>query len=75
MDTIIDAIKEVLDEQSLSKTCKQQLLEVVIILEGPGDNRLKASKALAAIETVSENGVPSFVRTQLWNIASLLESV
>lgn len=76
MDTIIEAVREVLEEQSLSRTCKQHLSDIILILEAPGDARLKASKALSALETVSENeGVPSYCRTQIWNIVSLLEEI
>jgi uncharacterized protein (UPF0147 family) len=76
MDTIIDAIREAQDDSSLPRAARQKLDEIVEILQGPGDVRLKVSKALAELEELSENSsVPSYVRPQLWNIASQLERV
>lgn len=74
MDDIIEALREVKDEQSLSKAVKNKLDDIIAILEGPGDLRLKTSKALTEIECLSDNSqLPSFIRSQLWNVASLLE--
>lgn len=74
MNEIIAAIKEVLEEPSISKASRQKLDDIISILEGPGDERLKASKAMAELETLSDNSsLPSFVRAQLWNVSSLLE--
>ena len=76
MDDIITAIREVQEELSLPKAVKTKLDDIVTILEGPGETRLRASKALTEIEDLSDNTtIPSFVRTQLWNIASLLETL
>jgi uncharacterized protein (UPF0147 family) len=76
VEEIIAAIKEVQEELSLPKAVQQKLEEIISILEGPGDPRLRASKVLCEIEELSDNShLPSFVRSQLWNIVSLLETV
>ncbi len=76
MDAIIEAIKEVQEETSLPRAGRTTLDEVVEILEGPGDLRMKVAKALTLLEDLSDNSViPSYVRSQLWNIASQLEDV
>ena len=76
MDDIIEAIREVQEEMTLPKAVRQKLDDIIALLEGPGDSRLKASKVLCEIEDLSDNAhLPSFVRTQLWNIASMLETV
>lgn len=76
MEDIVAALREVQEELSLPRAAKVKLDEVIAILEGPGDDRLKASKALSEIEDLTDNSnLPSFVRTQLWNIASQLELV
>lgn len=75
MEDIIAAIREVQEETSLPRAVRMKLDEIVSILDGPGDRRLKVSKALNEIEELSDNSnLQSFVRAQLWNIASLLES-
>ena len=74
MDNVIAAIKELLEEQSLSKAVRTRLEDIVTILEGPGDAKLKASKALSELEELSDNSsLQGYVRAQLWNISSLLE--
>lgn len=74
MDEIIEAIKEVQDDSSLPRAGRTILDEVIQLLQGPGDMRLKVSKAITLLEDLSDNSViPSFVRSQLWNIASQLE--
>jgi uncharacterized protein (UPF0147 family) len=76
MDDIIAAIREVQEESSLPKAVQSKLEDIITILEGPGETRLKASKVLSEIEDLTDNNaIPSFVRTQLWNIASLLETL
>jgi uncharacterized protein (UPF0147 family) len=75
MDDIVEAIKEVQEETSLPKAVRVKLDEIIAILEGPGDRRLKASKVLSELEDLTDNAhLPSFIRTQLWNIASMLEA-
>jgi uncharacterized protein (UPF0147 family) len=74
MEDIIAAIREVQEETSLPRAAKTKLDDIVTILEGPGDHRLKVSKALSELEELSDGvNLPSFIRTQLWNISSLLE--
>ena len=76
MEDIVEAIKEVQEEMSLPKAVKLKLEEIITILQGPGDRRLRASKVIAELEDLSDNShLPSFVRSQLWNIVSLLETV
>lgn len=76
MQEIIDALREVLDDGGLPKAVQAKLDELIVILEGPGEERLKANKVLCELEELSYNTtLPSFIRTQLWNISSMLETV
>jgi uncharacterized protein (UPF0147 family) len=76
MQDIIDSLREVLNEGSLPKAAQTKIEEVITILEGPGDERLKANKVLFELEELSYNTtIPSFIRTQLWNVSSMLETV
>lgn len=75
MQEIIDAVREVQEDASLPRAVKLKLEDVIAILEAPGDARLKANKVLCELEELSYNtSLPSFIRTQLWNISSMLES-
>lgn len=74
MDEILQALLEIRGETGLPKAVLVKLDEITGILSGPGDTRLKISKALSEIEELSDNSsLPGFVRSQLWNIASSLE--
>ncbi len=76
MQEIIDAVREVLDDGALPKAVQLKLEGVIAILEGPGDTRMKANKVLCELEEMSYNTtIPSFIRTQLWNVSSMLETV
>lgn len=76
MEDITAAIREVQEELSLPRAVRAKLEEIIQILEGPGDSRLKASKVLAELDVLADNSaLPSYVRTQLWNISSMLETV
>jgi uncharacterized protein (UPF0147 family) len=76
MHDIVASIREVLEESELPKGMRLKLEEIASILESPGDNRLKANKALCELEELSYNTTtPAFIRTQLWNITSMLETV
>ena len=75
MQEIIDAVREVQGDSSVPKAVKTKLEEIIAILEAPGDSRLKVNKVLCELEELSYNtSLPSFIRTQLWNISSMLES-
>ncbi len=76
MDDIIAALQEAQDDESTSKIARLKIDEIIIVLKGPGDDRLKASKALSELDALCDSAsVPSFLRTQLWNVASMLEQV
>ncbi len=76
MEHVIEAVREVLDDSAVPKATRAKLEEIVAILEAPGDIRLRVNKAICELEDLSYNtALPAFIRTQLWNIASMLETV
>ncbi len=76
MQEIIEALREVLEDTSLPKAVRAKLEEAIATLDGPGEERLKANKVLCELEELSYNTtLPSFIRTQLWNVSSMLETV
>jgi uncharacterized protein (UPF0147 family) len=76
MDDIIATLQEALDDESTPKVVRAKLEDLIALLQGPGDDRLKASKALSELDSLCDStGLPSFIRTQLWNVSSMLERV
>ena len=50
MERVIEAVREVLDDSALPKATRIKLEEIVVILEAPGDIRLRVNKAICEIE-------------------------
>ena len=75
---VIDTIREVLDDPALQKNIKQKLEAVVRELSSAdaGNIKLKVDKCVNDLEEVSNDAnIQSFVRTQVWGIVSMLESL
>ena len=79
-----DAKKEVLEilntingDSTVPRNVKIKIQEVRLILKGNSENiALQINKVLQEIDDLSEeNNLPDYTRTQLWNIASLLETI
>ena len=79
-----DAKKEVLEilntingDSTVPRNVKIKIQEVGLILKGNSENiALQINKVLQEIDDLSEeNNLPDYTRTQLWNIASLLETI
>lgn len=79
-----DAKKEVLEilntingDSTVPKNVKQKIQEVELILKNDSNNMaLQINKVMQEIDDLAEkNNLPDYTRTQLWNIASLLETI
>ena len=79
-----DVKKEVLEilnmingDSTVPKNVKQKIQEVGLILKNNSENTaLQINKVLQEIDDLTEkNNLPDYTRTQLWNIASLLETI
>jgi len=72
----IAAIRELEQDNQTPKNVKAKLVSTIQVLEKEGENNLKASRALQALELLTEdNNMQSYTRTQLFNIVSILEVV
>ena len=74
---IIGLIREVAEDDDVPKNVKKRLEEISIMLE---DDKTSVSilidRALQSLdELANETNLQSFVRTQIWNIISSLESI
>ncbi len=73
---IISAIKEVQEDSTVPKSIKLKLQKMVEILSENTNISIKVNKTLHELEMIDgDNNTDSFVRTQLMNIASMLENV
>lgn len=73
---ISKTLSELMDDPSISKSLKRSLENVINILKNNDDIKIKCNKALQELEGVSDDiSIDSYMRTQIWNIVSLLEEV
>jgi uncharacterized protein (UPF0147 family) len=78
LQDVIDTIREILEDPALQKNIKLKLEKVVQELTGADKKnlRLKIDKCINDIEEISNDAnIQSFVRTQVWGIVSMLESI
>lgn len=70
---IIFTLNELKDDSTVSKNIKEKIERIISFLEH--DEALGVDKAINEIEEMMEtNNIPSYTRTQIWNVVSLLES-
>jgi len=74
---IIEALQELTTDGSVPKNVKSKLEIVVNTLKQESEEiSIRVNKALSELDEVSEDSnLQSFTRTQLWNIASMLEMI
>ncbi|MDI3474159.1 MAG: uncharacterized protein PWR30_482 [Candidatus Woesearchaeota archaeon] len=76
-DDVLSAIDEILEDATVPRNVKNKMEEIKqIILKSDIETSIKINQALNILEDLSEeNNINSFTRTQIWNVASLLESI
>ena len=74
---ILEAIDELLEDATLPKGMKVRL-EIVshVLQEQDTEHQLKMNKALAELDEVANDAnLDPYLRTQVWNLSSMLESL
>lgn len=70
---IIYVLNELREDTTINKNIKDKVEKIIAFLKE--DENLGIDKALHEIEEMMENNnIPSYTRTQIWNVVSLLES-
>lgn len=73
---IIEMIKEMQEDSTVPKNTKLKLEEIAKLLNSSDDISLGVSKSLSILEELSEDAnMPQFVRTQVLNLATMLEMI
>ena len=70
---VVDSLKDLKEEGDTSKALKEKIDRVIVLLNG--DSELAMDKALIALEELNSSELPSYHRTRVWDIISLLETV
>mgnify|MGYP001411944580 CR=1 FL=1 len=69
---VIEHLEMLRDDGDVSSKLKEKTKQVISILNS--DQQLAVDKALLELEEVSSANLPSYHRTQIWDIVSMLES-
>ena len=73
---IIEFINDLQEESSVPRNVKAKLLNITEILKEDSDKSLKVNKALHELDEINDDvNIQSYIRTQIWNIASMLEKL
>jgi uncharacterized protein (UPF0147 family) len=73
---IIESIKEIQEDSTMPKNVKEKLNDVVGLLKATQESSMNVSKALDKIEEITDDSnLQPYARTQIMNLASMLESL
>ncbi|HII71398.1 TPA: hypothetical protein HA265_01435 [Candidatus Woesearchaeota archaeon] len=73
---IIEALEELLGDNTVPRNIKARVETVITTLreENGEEMSIKINKALSELDDISDDSnIQPFTRTQIWNIASMLE--
>lgn len=75
INTVETKLEALLGDTQVPKSVRDTAQAILMILHGKGDKVLKITKSLERLDEIAEDpNIPTFIRTQIWNIASDLEA-
>ncbi len=76
VEDIIDVLTELLEDNTVPKNVKIKIESIINSLKQDSELSLKVNQALSILDEISDdNNIQPYTRTQIWNIASMLESL
>ena len=73
---IIEFLTELQEDSTIPKNVKAKIGKVAALLADNQELKVRVNKALHMLDDISSDGnLEPFVRTQLWNVASMLEKL
>ena len=74
---IINALTDLLEDETVPKNVLKKIKTSIDILQNADEElNIKVHKALNELDELADDvNMPSYVRTQIWNIVSALEAV
>jgi uncharacterized protein (UPF0147 family) len=72
----IAALEDLQQEQSVPKNIKAKVESIIGNLRQEKETSMRVNEALSALDEFSDmSNIQPYIRTQIWNVVSLLESV
>jgi len=76
LSEVIDVLVELLEDNTVPKNIKTKISAIIESLKDNQEVSLRVNKALNLLDEISDdNNIQPYTRTQIWNIASMLESL
>ena len=76
VDEVIEALQELEEDSSVPKNIKNKISEMISDMKSEDDLSMKVNRSLSELDEISNDvNLPTFVRTQIWGIASMLEQL
>ncbi|MCK5107575.1 MAG: UPF0147 family protein [Nanoarchaeota archaeon] len=73
---VIDLLQEISEDDCISNGAKQKIMRSIETMSADSDVSLKANKVLSELEDLLEtSGMDTYIRTQIWSVTSLLETL
>lgn len=73
---IIGALKELQDDSTIPRNVKLKVSSIISTLQENIDPQIKTNKALNELDEICDDAnIQAYTRTQLWNVATMLEKV
>ena len=73
---ITEALTELKEDLTVPRNIKIRISAIVSTLNENVDTQIKINKALNELDEISDDpNIQQYTRTQLWNVASMLEKV
>jgi len=75
-EEIIRALKNLKEDEGVPKNVRSKIDFIINELKDGTELSMKISKSLHNLDEISEDlNLPSFIRTQIWNVSSMLEKL
>jgi uncharacterized protein (UPF0147 family) len=78
LQNIIEALQDLVNDSTVPRNIKSKVEGVISILkdENERDTNIRINKALGELDEISDDtNIQAYTRTQIWNIASMLERI
>ena len=73
---IIEVIAELCDDPTVPRNIKSKFQEIITYLKDTDETSIKVNKALHNLDEIGDDtNLQPYIRTQIWNIVSMLEKV
>ena len=75
-DDIIQSLEDIKEENGVSRSLIARLDEIKRVLSEDIDIELRIDRVRSILDDLeSTNNIPNYIRTQLWNVAAMLEKL